>query len=147
MMSLVIGAGAAGGTELVSSIVKDAYNKLKEVILKYYPDIAISVLEQNPHSKDTKNVVERELAAADAGQNAEVLSAAQTLLDAIQRYAPAAAAPMGIELDDVSAANVRLKDVVSAGGGVRMHRAKIIGDIEITKVRAGSSLSTPKKPK
>jgi hypothetical protein len=146
MMSLVLGAGIVGGKELVSSIVKDAYKKLKAVILKHYPDIAISVLEQKPNSKDAQNVVERELAAANAGQNAAVLSAAQALLDVIRRDAPAAVTTMGIELDDVSAANVRLKDVVSAGGGVRMQRARIVGDIEITGVRAGSSLSTPKKP-
>src|SRR5262245_61106031 len=147
MMSLVIGAGIVGGKELVSSIVKDAYKNLKAVILKHYPAIAVSVLEQKPNSKDTQSVIERELAAANAGQNAAVLSAAQTLLDVIQRNAPAAVATIGIDLNDVSAANLRLKDVVSAGGGVRVHRARIDGDIEITHVRAGSSLSTPKKPK
>jgi hypothetical protein len=52
----------------------------------------VNQLEANPSSKNRRGVVEEELAAVKADQDAEVLQKAQELLEIIQRRAPEAAA-------------------------------------------------------
>jgi hypothetical protein len=136
-LSLALGAGAIAGKEVVSSLVKDAYGKLKDLIKNRYPNVSIDHLEQAPVSKARRDGVEEDLVVANAGQDAEVVAAAQKLMEAIQQYAPSAAAAIGVDLKDVSAANLRLGDIAAAGTGVKVDRGTFTGDIDIHGVRAG----------
>ena len=144
-ISLALGAGAIAGKEVVSAVVKDAYGALKELIRKRYPKVSIDQLEQAPGSNSRRAVVEEDLAATDAGQDAELHAAARKLTELIQQHAPGAAAAIGVDLKDVAAANLRLADIAASGTGVKVERGTFAGDIDIRGVRAGVPPSDPAK--
>jgi hypothetical protein len=144
-LSLALGAGATAGTEVVKGVVKDAYEALKGLIKRRYPKVSVDHLEGAPESKARRASVEEDLAAANAGQDAEVVAAAKKLIDVVQQQAPAAATAIGVDLKDVSAANLRLADIAAAGTGVKVEQGKFSGDIEIRGVRAGVPPNDPPK--
>ena len=144
-LSLALGAGAVAGKEVVSGLVKDAYTALKELIKSRYPKVSVEQLEQAPNSKNRRAVVEEDLTDAGAGQDAELASAAHTLIKLIEQHAPTAAAAIGVDLKDVSAANLRLADIAASGTGVKVEHGTFTGDIDIRGVRAGVPPSEPKE--
>jgi hypothetical protein len=81
--------------------------------------------------------VEEDLTAANAGQDAEVVAPAKKLMEAIEQHAQTVAATIGVDLKDVSAANLRLADIAAAGTGVKLEHGTFTGDIDIRGVRAG----------
>jgi hypothetical protein len=96
-------------------------------------------LEANPTSKNRWGVVEEELAAAGADQDAEVLQQAQVLLEAIQRQAPEVTAVIGVDLKDIEGASLAIRRVIATGTGVKVERGTFRGDVTIEDVRAGGS--------
>jgi hypothetical protein len=145
VISLAVGAGAIAGKEVVSSVVKDAYSKLKELIRSRYPKVSIEHLEEAPESKNRRAVVEEDLTKSGAGKDAELLAAAHNLTELITQHAPQAAAAIGVDLKDVAAANLRLADIVASGTGVKVEHGTFTGDVEIRGVRAGVKPSDPAK--
>jgi hypothetical protein len=144
-LSFALGAGAVAGKAVVSELVKDAYASLKDLIKSRYPKVSVEQLEQAPNSKNRRAVVEEDLTDAGAGQDAELASAAHTLIKLIEQHAPTAAAAIGVDLKDVSAANLRLADIVASGTGVKVEHGTFTGDIDIRGVRAGVPPSEPKE--
>jgi hypothetical protein len=136
-ISLALGAGATAGTEMVKTVVKDAYDKLKELIRSRYPKVSLEQLEHAPESDNRRAVVEEDLAKAGADKDPELLAAARKLTELIQQQAPGVAAAIGIDLKEIEAANLRLSDIAASGTGVRARRATIKGDVDIRGVRAG----------
>jgi hypothetical protein len=143
-LSLALGAGATAGKEVVKTVVGDAYAALKGGIARRFPKVSIEPLEQKPESKTRRAVVEEDLTDAGAGADAEVLAAAQALIELVRQHAPGAAGVIGVDLKDVTAANLRLADIVSAGTGVVVQRGTFSGDIDIKGVHAGVPAETPK---
>jgi hypothetical protein len=94
-------------------------------------------IEANPSSKSHRGVVEEDLAAARADQDAEVLQKAQELLEIIQRQAPETAQAIGVDLKDIEGASLAIRRVIASGPGVRVEHAKLSGDITIEDVHAG----------
>jgi hypothetical protein len=144
-MSMALGAGAIAGKEVVSSLVKDSYAAVKALLKSRYPNVSVDHLEQAPESKARRASVEEDLTATDAGHDAEVVAAARKLIEAIQQHAPEAAAAIGVDLRDVSAANLRLTNIAAPGTGVQVHRGTFTGDIDIRDVRAGVPPPDPAK--
>ncbi len=136
-LSLALGAGAVAGKEVVSALVKDAYTALKDLIKNRYPKVSIDQLEQAPVSKSRRAVVEEDLTASSAGQDAELAAAAHHLMELVQQHAPAVASAIGVDLKDVAAANLRLADIAASGTGVKVEHGTFTGDIDIRGVRAG----------
>ncbi len=136
-LSLALGAGAVAGKEFVSALVKDAFTALKDLIKRRYPKVSIEQLEEAPASKSRRAVVEEDLAGYGAGQDAELVAAARTLIELVQQHAPTAAAAIGVDLKDVAAANLRLADITASGTGVKVEHGTFTGDIDIRGVRAG----------
>jgi hypothetical protein len=134
-LSLALGAGAVAGKEVVNSLVKDAYSKLKDLIKARYPKISIADLERDP--KGRLSVVEEDLNNAGAGQDDELWVTARRLTALIREHAPNAAASIGVDVKDVEAANLRLAGIVASGTGAKVERSRFSGDIEIRDVRAG----------
>ena len=144
-ISLALGAGATAGKEVVSAVIKDAYVALKELLKGRYPKVSVDHLEQAPESKARRAGVEEELMAAGAGQDAELVASAQKLIELTHQHAPGVAAAIGVDLKDVSAANLRLADIAAAGTGVKLKRGTFTGDIDIRAVRAGVPPIDPAK--
>jgi hypothetical protein len=138
-LSLALGAGSIAGKEVVSALVKDAYDGLKSLIKRRYPKVSLESLEQVPDSRNRRAVIEEDLAASGAAQDSELLAAAQKLIELIRQHAPNAAATTGVDLKDIEAANLRLADIVASGTGVKVEKARLSGDVTISGVRAGLS--------
>jgi hypothetical protein len=147
VLSLALGAGAVAGKEMVSGLVKDAYTALKDLIKNRYPKVSLDQLEQAPESKNRRAVAEEDLTASGAGQDAELVTAAQTLIRLVQQHAPATAPAIGVDLKDVAAANLRLADIAASGTGVKMEHGTFTGDIDIRGVRAGAPPGEPPERK
>jgi hypothetical protein len=143
-ISAIVTALVIGATEAVKGVagdaVRDAYAGLKALIKSRFAKVAgdVDQLETEPDSKGRRAVVEEGLQKANAGQDTEVIAKAQALLDQVKDSAAAAKA-IGVDLKDVQAANLRLRNIVASGGGVRVEQGRFMGDIEITDVRAGVS--------
>jgi hypothetical protein len=126
--------------------IKDGYAALKELITRKYTQVHIDQLEANPNSKNRRGVVEEELAARKADQDAEVLQHAQALLEVIQRQAPETAAAIGVDLQDIEGASLAIRRVMATGVGVKVEGAKLSGDLTIEDVRAGGPGGPPPNP-
>lgn len=146
-LSLALGAGATAGQEVVKAAVREAYDRVKDLIRSRYPGVSLDLLEGAPGSNGRRAVVEEDLAASGAGQDRDLSAAARTLIELVQQHAPTAASAVGIDLKDVTAANLRLADIVSSGVGTRVEHAAFTGDIDIRGVRAGvPPLDSGKRP-
>jgi hypothetical protein len=133
-----LAAGAAAALQsTVEQVVKDSYAALKGLIQRKYAQVNVDQLEANPSSKSRRGVVEEDLKAAGADQDAEVLQHTQVLLETIQRHAPEAAAAIGVDLKDIEGASLAIRRVISTGTGVKVEQGKFSGDITIEDVRAG----------
>ncbi len=83
-------AGAvSGATKVAEQAISDAYGKLKELLGKKFGAKskvvkAVKELETNPKSEARKAVVKEEVVAAKADKDADLLKAAQALLNAIK---------------------------------------------------------------
>ncbi|WP_336490677.1 hypothetical protein [Methylobacterium nigriterrae] len=144
-LSLALGAAAVVGKEVVGAVVRDAYAALKDLIKTRYPKVPVEQIEQAPASKNRRAVIEEDLTASGAGQDAELAAAARSLIELVQQHAPAAALAIGVDLKEVSAANLRLSDIAAAGTGVKVEKGTFSGDIEIKGVRAGVPPNNPAK--
>jgi hypothetical protein len=139
VLSLALGAASVAGKEVVSALIKDAYAELKDLVISRYPNVSVNQLEQAPESKARRLVVEEDLTKSNASQDTELLTAAHKLTNLIQQQAPAVAQIIGVDLEDISAANLRLWNIISSGTGVRIKGGAIANDVEVHGVRAGVS--------
>jgi hypothetical protein len=149
LTSLVTALAAGAAAALQSTVeqgVKDTYAALKGLIQRKYAQVNVDQLEANPNSRSRRGVVEEELAAAGADQDAEVLQRAEALLEAIQRQAPEAATAIGVDLKDIEGAALAIRRVTATGPGVKVEGAKLSGDITIEDVQAGHEGGTRPNP-
>ena len=142
-MSVALGAGVIAGKEVVGEVIKDAYATLKGLLKSRYPKVSVDHLEQAPASKARRAGVEEDLTATNAAQDAELVAAAQKLIELVQQHAPAVASAIGVDLKDIEAANLRLADIAASGTGVKVEESQFSGDIEIHGVRAGMPPRSP----
>lgn len=145
MIVMALATGAAAALKpTAEAAIKDAYAGIKTLIQRKYAPVSIELLEADPASGPRQDVVKEDLARADAGKDEEVLREAKALLDAIQRQDPDAAQVVGVTLEDIKGASLRLENIISAGHGVSVKRAEMQGDIEIKDVVAGGREAHPK---
>jgi hypothetical protein len=89
IVSALVAGATAGITSVAEQGVKESYNKLKELIQRKFGDkgdtlSAVEQVEKKPESSGRQQVLMEELADAGAGQDAQVLQAAQDLLALLQ---------------------------------------------------------------
>ena len=140
--ALVVGA-AAGLQATAGQVVKDAYAGLKALILRRYGDVGIDGLERRPESDAKQKSVAEDLAERGAADDDELLERAKALLDEASKHEPAAAAAVGVDLEEVEAAYLKIQEVWAAGTGVRLRKGKFSEGIEIGKVDAGKGGESP----
>jgi hypothetical protein len=144
-----IAAGAAAGLkETAAAAVKDAYSGVKVWIQNRYRGVDLGVLEQKPGSEAKRASLAEDLEDADAGSDAELLELTRQLLAAVDRHDRAAAAQIGISLDDLKAASLRITGLEAEGDAeIRVARGEFAGDVEISDVQAGRGGGTQGNPR
>jgi hypothetical protein len=144
LTALVVGA-AAGLKPTAEQAVKDAYAGIKSLIKRKYGQAKVDILESDPASKEVQNSVRQDLEKAEADKDPQLLAQAKAVLDAIQKYASEEAGAVGVSLEEIKGASLKIDDIIASGPGVQIKRAEIGGDIEIKGVRAGNRGGPPKK--
>ena len=140
--ALALGA-AAGLKPTAEQAVKDTYAGIKKLIQDKYKQVNLALLEGDPASEARQGVVKEDLAKANADQDVEVLRQARALLEAVEKHAPETAGAVGVDLEDIKGASLRVEDIIASGTGVKVKKADLSGDIEIKGVRAGDSSGSP----
>lgn len=134
VVSAVAVGAAAGVTDTAAQAVKDAYAGLKRLLGRRGVDVA--AVERRPDSTVQRAALHETL--SELGADAELLTAAQGLVDAVRENAPSVGPALGIDLDQVEAEFLRVQRVRSEGTGVSVRRSRFRGGIEIGDVDAGS---------
>ena len=134
--ALALGA-TAGLSETAKQAVKDAYATLKELIQRRYSKVNLPQLEEAPESKARQAVIEEDLTKAGADRDEDLFRAARAMLEAVRADAPEAAGSIGVDLEQIKGASLRISDVIANGTGVKAKHAEMSGDIEIKHIRAG----------
>ncbi len=137
VMALATGAVAALH-DTAEQTVKDAYTGLTGLIHHKYSHVDVAVLESDPTSTSRQAVIKEDLEKTNVGTDEEVLRQVKVLLDVIRISAPEAVEAVGVSLEDISGAALRLEDIVASGAGVIVKHATMTGDITVKGVRAGS---------
>lgn len=140
-VSIIVSALAAGALAglkpTAEAVVKDGYAGLKALLRRKYGSVDVTPIEAKPESQAKRDSVAEDLKDAGAERDAELLEAARALLEAIQSRAPETGAAIGVDLEKVTAAALRIREVDAEGTGVRVRDSNFAGDIEIGSVRAG----------
>lgn len=147
-MTAIITAIATGAAEALGDtakqVIQDLYAGIKKLIQDKYQKASSSLeaLENNPKSNSKRESLKEDLQSLGAEKDNELLKKAQALLVAIEEHAPHIPQTIGIKLEDITAANIRLKDIIVSGDqsiGVDMKKVKAKGDIEISNVKVGEN--------
>jgi hypothetical protein len=146
LMTALIAGAAIAGKSTVELTVKDAYSKLKDIIQSKDSSLSISMLENDPASKERQKILEQDLKSLGIDNNEEVMHQAEILLKAIEEKAPEIAEEVGLRIEDVKVgASLRIQEIVSRSGvGVEIKRSEITEDIDIGKIESGGRNTFPK---
>lgn len=142
-LTVVVAAIALGAQEgvreTVAAAVKDTYAGLKRLITDRYKGVDPAAVENKPSSDAKRASLEEDLKDAGAEQDAELLAAAKAVIEAVRADNPEAGDPIGVDLERIEAEALRIQNVQSTGGGVRVRDAKVSGPIDISGVSSGQT--------
>lgn len=141
--ALALGA-STGIKSLVEQAVKDGYQGLKTLIKTKYPDVGVERLEKKPDSKNQQSAIEEEIADLGADKDPEILQKAEVLLEAAKNLPIENLLAIGVDLEKIKGAALKIKDIMTTGTGVKIREAEIQGEISIEQVRAGYQENIPK---
>jgi hypothetical protein len=134
--AVALGA-SAGLKDTAATAVKDAYAGLKRLIVDRYERVDLAPVESKPDSENKRGSLAEDLAEAGAGTDGELLEAARAVIAAVRAHEASAGAALGIDIQRVEAAALRIHRVDAEGTAVRMRDTKVVGEIDIGDVRAG----------
>jgi len=145
-ITAALSAGAtAAASGVGSALVNDAYSALKAVIVgRFKRKATIEALEEDPSSEPQKAAVAEALMKSGAADDPAVQDLAQRLAHALADMPAADAKAMGLDIEDLQATNVSLKDIVTEGTAIRIRRMTVAGSFEVEGIRAGVQESSPK---
>lgn len=140
IMVAALAAGAAAALKpTAEQAIKDAYAGFKALIQRKYGLASVDALEQKPDSEAKRTSVTEDLTDAGAGDDQELLDQAKALLDAVKAHDQAAAAKININLDEIEAAYLKLKDAAAAGDvNVGVKKGTFSGGIDLEGLTAGT---------
>src|SRR5690242_575562 len=108
--AMALGA-AAGLQETATSAVKDAYASLKGLVARNSSRVDVAQIERDPASPTRRSLLAEELRAAGAETSTEIVHGALSLIDLIEDETPDAAAFIGIDLENLRARTIELRDI------------------------------------
>jgi hypothetical protein len=141
--ALALGA-SAGLKSTVATAIGDAYSALRRILGERYRGVDLTPVERRPESAAKRDSLAEDLDVAGAGADTELLAAARLLIEQVSSHAPEAAAVVGVDLERVHAAALRISTVESTGIGVRVRDSEFTGDVDIRDVRAGPDHPQPR---
>lgn len=134
LIAAALAAGAAAGvTKVATRVVTDAYQGLRDLLVRRYGVIEAEVVgvERDPEEPLRRQLLAKELGKAGAGDDVEARAAAEELLRVIEEQAPGAASAVGVKLTRVEAGGeIEIRDITAADGS----------GVDATDVRAGNSI-------
>lgn len=142
-ISLIVSALAAGASAALKptaeKAVKDAYEGIKALIKRKYERVSVDMIEMDPSDVTRQEILSKDLSTTDAARDDEVLTAAQSVIAAVERHAPDAAQEAGIDLRVFEVArNLNIKNLtVGSGTAIRGENWKVGGDANIEGISAG----------
>jgi hypothetical protein len=140
-ISLIVAAVAAGAAaglkDSAADAVKQAYAGLKRLLSERH-GVDVVAVERKPDSEAKQASLKEDLSDAGAADDVELRDAARRLIEAVAEHDPAAARAVGVDLEDVSAAFIRIGDVDVQGAatGLRGRRVNVAGGIQVGDIRA-----------
>ena len=137
IVSAIVAGASAALRDTAGQAIKDTYASLKHFILERYRGASIELVEQDPSSRRRELVLEEDLQKAGADRDEELLRRAQAVLDAITRQPTEQAAALGVDLERVNAANIRVREIIASGTAFRAQYVETSGDIDLGTVRGG----------
>jgi len=135
--ALATGA-AAGLKSTAEKAIKDAYASIKGLIKRKYGDVDLAALETKPGSKNKRASVAEDLAEAGASADQELLDQAKAMIDAIAKHDKATASAIGVDLEEVRAAYLKIQKVRAEGTGVKVRNGEFDGGIDIGEILTGN---------
>jgi hypothetical protein len=141
--ALALGA-ATGMKSVAEQAVKDGYQGLKNLIKTKYPDVGVERLEKKPDSKNQQSAIEEEIADLGADKDPDILQKAEVILEAVKNLPTEHLPAIGVDLEKIKGAALKIKDIMAMGTGIKIREAEIQGEISIEQVRAGYQENIPK---
>ncbi|WP_459546590.1 hypothetical protein [Nocardia sp. X0981] len=135
--AVAVGA-AAGVTDTAKQSVTDAYIALRDLLTHRYREVDLAPLESTPESGAERQSLMGTLRAQGAGTDDELAALATELISAVRAAAAETGAAVGVDLEMVEGAALRISGVTATGTGVRVRDGRFSGDIEIGAVEAGA---------
>lgn len=137
-MDIILAAIAGALGNLSSDAVKTGYRKLKELVLRKSGaagGAALENWEKKPESPAWKDALLEELQGTGADKDAEIIKAAQALLDAMK----AQPGGVGVEIDELQAAELEMSRVAAekSGTAVKIKKADIAGKATFSDIGGG----------
>ncbi|WP_063129930.1 hypothetical protein [Nocardia fusca] len=140
IVAAVATGAAAGVGDLVKQAVVDSYNGVRRMISDRYEVIEAEVVgvASEPEEPLRRQLLAKKLTTVGAGEDEELVAAAQELLRLVAEQAPQAAEIVGVRLERVDAAgDIEVTDVAVQGGiGVQATDVATGGSMKISGVRA-----------
>ncbi|MFC8529255.1 hypothetical protein [Nocardia sp. NPDC057227] len=140
IVAAVATGAAAGVGDLVKQTIVDSYNGVRRIISNRYEVIEADVVSvaAEPEEPLRRQLLAKQLIKVGAGEDTELVSAAQELLRLIADQAPQAAEIVGVQLNRVEAdGDIEVTDVAVQGGiGVQATDVATGGSMKISGVRA-----------
>lgn len=138
--AIVMAFATGAASKLGGEVVQDLYNGIKRIIHEKYQQAqpSLEALEKKPESASKRESLEEDLKDAGAANDVILLQKSQELLKSIEEQAPQIAQAIGVKLEDVKAANLRLKEIIVSGeqaAGVHIKKGEFTGDIEISNIK------------
>lgn len=140
-MTAIISGAIASAKPTTEKAISDLYTGLKAVIRRKYNTISLESVEKKPDSEAKQASLREDLIEVNAIEDNELLQQAQLLLRAISDQPPQVSQALGIKLEDVKAANIRLQEIIVNGEqaiGTHLKHIEVTSDIEITKVKVSA---------
>lgn len=153
-VTLIAAAVAIGASEGARATTKkaigDAYTALRNWLTSKYGSVAaeVSGLEQEPEEELRRALLAKKLAAAGGNDDSELCQLAQTLLTLIEEQEPGVPATVGVRLRRASiGGDIEVTDVaVEGGSGVDAEDIVADGSLRISGVSARGAQEPPHPP-
>ena len=139
IVSAIVAGATAALKPTTEQAIKDAYQGLKSIIVNKWKNLNLSGIESTPDSKGQKLVIEEEIAKSDAGNDQQLIAAAQQLLSTIQQKDPDILLKIGLKLNDITVkGNANIADVQGEDRGVDINSSTFEKDLNITGIKQRS---------